>query len=142
VIVADTGAIVALVDADDAHHEELRSLYEVRGQDWVLPSVILAEVDYLLTAHVGDRAGELFRLDLAKRAYRVEWGQDRDLVRASTLCRQYADLRIGLVDATVMATAERLGAAAIATTDLRHFGAVRIAGHPLLVPRDLGGAGA
>jgi hypothetical protein len=33
--------------------------------------------------------------------------------------------------------AERLGAKAIATLDLRHFGAVRIKGSPGLYPRDL-----
>jgi hypothetical protein len=36
-----------------------------------------------------------------------------------------------------MAMAERLRAAAIATLDVRHFGAVSLRGHPKLVPRDL-----
>ena len=44
--------------------------------------------------------------------------------------------RLGLVDAAVIATAERLKANAIATLDLRHFGAVAIKGSPRLVPRD------
>jgi hypothetical protein len=42
-----------------------------------------------------------------------------------------------LVDAVVIATAERLRADAIATLDLRHFGAIKIAGSPRLLPRDL-----
>jgi hypothetical protein len=37
----------------------------------------------------------------------------------------------------VIAMAERLGAKAIATLDLRHFGAVAIKGRPRLLPRDL-----
>ena len=37
----------------------------------------------------------------------------------------YADLRLGTVDACVIATAERLGAAMIATLDRRHFTVVR-----------------
>jgi hypothetical protein len=41
------------------------------------------------------------------------------------------------VDGVVMGVAERLGADAIATLDLRHFGAVEIRGRPALVPRDL-----
>lgn len=36
-----------------------------------------------------------------------------------------------------MAMAERRGARAIATLDLRDFGAGRIAGNPKLFPRDL-----
>jgi predicted nucleic acid-binding protein len=41
------------------------------------------------------------------------------------------------VDAVVAAVAERLGATAIATVDLRDFGALRLAGAPKLYPRDL-----
>lgn len=50
---------------------------------------------------------------------------------------RYADLDLGLVDACVMAVAERLGARAIATLDLRDFGSVELAGAPALWPRDL-----
>lgn len=39
--------------------------------------------------------------------------------------RQYADLRLGLVDATVIALTGRLGATQIATLDCRHFSVVR-----------------
>jgi hypothetical protein len=46
-------------------------------------------------------------------------------------------LRLGLVDGVVLAVAERLAAAAIATLDLRRFGAVSIKGQPRLLPRDL-----
>jgi hypothetical protein len=41
------------------------------------------------------------------------------------------------VDAAVIAAAERLRATAIATLDMRHFGAVTIRGRPRLIPRDL-----
>jgi len=46
-------------------------------------------------------------------------------------------LRLGLVDGVVISVAERLEAAAIATLDLRHFGAVEIRGRPALFSRDL-----
>jgi hypothetical protein len=49
-------------------------------------------------------------------------------------------LRLGLVDSVVMAIAERQRAAAIATIDLRHFGAVTLRGKARLLPRDLGRA--
>jgi hypothetical protein len=41
------------------------------------------------------------------------------------------------VDSVVIAVAARLRAEAIATLDLRHFGAVRLPGNPKLYPRDL-----
>lgn len=135
-IVADTGAIVALVDADDRHHKALRKLYESDPEAWVLPWAVLPEVDYLLAAHVGAAAQEAFAADLAAGAWVVEWGIDEDLVRAAEIGKTYRSLRLGLVDAVVIAVAERLGASAIATLDVRHFGAVRIRKTPKLLPRD------
>lgn len=51
--------------------------------------------------------------------------QADDLTRMAELIETYADLRLGTVDASVIATAERLGAATIATLDRRHFSVVR-----------------
>jgi hypothetical protein len=136
-IVADTGAILALVDADDRHHEALRDLFEEDPDAWVLPWAILPEVDYLLMAHVGQKAEEAFLADLAAAVYRVEWGDEADLKRSREITHRYRALKLGLVDGAVIAVAERLGAKAIATLDLRHFGAVAIKGRPRLLPRDL-----
>ena len=136
-IVADTGAIVALIDADDRHHRTLRALFERDPDAWVLPWAVLPEVDYLAGAHVGARAEEAFLADLADGVFRVEWGEDADLERASEIARRYRSLRLGLVDSVVIAVAERLHAEAIATLDVRHFGAVAIRTKPRLWPRDL-----
>jgi hypothetical protein len=137
VIVADTGAVLALVDADDRHHEALRRLFEEGDAPWILPWAILPEVDYLLSAHVGARAEEAFLADLASGVFLVEWGAEADLLAAGEIRRRHRGLRLGLVDSVVIAVAERLKASAIATLDLRHFGAVRIRGAPKLYPRDL-----
>ena len=48
-----------------------------------------------------------------------------DLDRMVELVEKYADFPLGLVDASVIAVAERLGAREIATLDRRHFSAVR-----------------
>jgi predicted nucleic acid-binding protein len=49
---------------------------------------------------------------------------------------RYRDLSFGLTDGVVMAVAERLGARAIATLDLRDFAPVSLRGAPKLYPRD------
>jgi hypothetical protein len=136
VIVADTGAIIALVDADDRHHAALRGLFE-RDPDWILPWAILPEVDYLLAAHVGVDTEVAFVRDLAEGRYVVESGVEADFARAYEFCARYRDLRLGLVDGVVAAVAERLRTPAIATLDLRHFAAIEIHGSPKLLPRDL-----
>jgi len=137
VIVADTGAIVALIDRSDRHHRVLRTLYESDPAAWVLPWAILPEVDYLVSAHVSARAQEAFLADLADGTFSVAWGDENDLDAARRLTERHRALRIGLVDAVVIATASRLKAVAIATLDLRHFAAVTIPGNPKLLPRDL-----
>ena len=136
-IVVDTGAIVALIDRSDRHHRALRDLYRQDPSAWVLPWAILPEVDYLVGAHLGARAQEAFLADLADGTFSVVWGEERDLDEAQRLSERYPKLRIGLVDAVVIATATRLKALAIATLDLRHFGAITIPGNPKLLPRDL-----
>ncbi len=136
-IVVDTGALLALLDASEDNHPVVRDLYEENPHDWILPWAILPEVDYLVAKHLGANAQEAFLRDLADEAFSVEWGRDGDLAAARKICTRYRSLRLGLVDAAVIAMAERLNAQAIATLDLRHFGAVSIKGSPRLLPRDL-----
>lgn len=136
-IVADTGAIVALLDADDRHHAALRQLFEEDPGAWVLPWAVLPEVDYLALSRLGLAVELAFLADLADGIFAVEWGDERDLARARDIARRHRALKLGLVDTVVIAVAERLGADAIATLDLRHFGALTIRGNPQVLPRDL-----
>jgi predicted nucleic acid-binding protein len=48
-----------------------------------------------------------------------------DWTRILALVSRYRDLPLGTVDASVVATAERLRATTMATLDRRHFGVVR-----------------
>jgi len=137
VIVADTGAIVALIDRDDKHHEAMVALFEHDPSAWVLPWAILPEVDYLIARYVGSAAATAFMTDVALGAFTVEWGDEADLRRALEIRERYRALELGLVDSVVAAVAERVRAAAIATIDLRDFGALELIGRPRLFPRDL-----
>ena len=83
------------------------------------------------------RAELAFLRDVAEARYAIEWGSAADLVRARQLADRYPKLGLGLVDTVVMAIAERLNAAAIATLDVGHFGAVKLRVAPKLWPRDL-----
>ena len=51
---------------------------------------------------------------------------DRDIRNKAEIDRRYADLRLGLVDASLVALAEQLGVRRIATRDVRDFAAVRL----------------
>ncbi len=136
-IVADTGAVYALIDSRDRHHRPLRKLFEADPDAWVLPWAILPEVDYLVGKRLGQRVEEEFLEDLAEGRFAVDLGGESDLEEAWRICRKHRALRLGLVDAVVMAVAERLKAEAIATLDVRDFAAVTLEGSPKLYPRDL-----
>ncbi len=135
-IVADTGAVIALIDRDDKHHASMVALFERDPSAWVLPWAILPEVDYLLQRYLGDAVATSFMADLAAGAFVVEWGDETDISRAFEIRERYRALGLGLVDSVVAAIAERLRAAAIATVDLRDFGSLELAGRPKLFPRD------
>lgn len=135
-VVADTGAVLGLVDAGDRHHRELLDAFDAADGSWILPWAVLPEIDYLLLTHLGVAAEAAWLDDVASGAFHVERGRDGDLARARAICDRYSALKLGLVDAVVIATAERLKANAIVTLDLRAFAAVDIAGAPALWPRD------
>jgi hypothetical protein len=136
-IVADTGAVLALIDRSDRHHTALVRLYQESPDRWILPWAILPEVDFLVGAHLGARAQHAFLADLREGAFTVAWGDEDVLSAAVALHVRHASFRLGLVDAVVIATATKIRASAIATLDLKHFGAITIPGAPKLFPRDL-----
>lgn len=136
-IVADTGGILALLDRDDRHHGTVRRLLEA-DSNWILPWAILPEVDYLAAKLLGPSVARTFLEDVKEGLFAIDAAVDRDLPRAAALLDEYADLKLGLVDAVVMAQAEYHSASIIVTTDARHFRAVRLAINPppSLVPLD------
>ena len=137
-MIVDTGGIVALLNRNDAHHELVRKCHEQHGRDWVLPWAVLPEIDYLASSRLGASVAHAFAEDVRDGFFAVDAHVERDLPRACELLDRYSDLQLGLVDAVVMAQAERHRAHVILTTDARHFRAVRLKLDrvPRLVPLD------
>jgi predicted nucleic acid-binding protein len=91
----------------------------------VLSPFVLAELDYL----VGTRVGHAAELELAdeviRGAYRLEPFDSDDVDRARGIMERYADLQIGLADASVVVLAQRHRTLDLLCTDERHFRALR-----------------
>jgi len=138
-IVADSGGIYALYDADDAHHGVVVAGMAKDPGPIIIPMAVLAEIDYLLRVHLGTEAEIGFLDDLAEGGYALETLTAEDLLRCRELVEQYRDLDLGLADASVIATAERLHVQRLLTVDQRHFRAViPKSGDPfLLLPFDV-----
>ena len=91
----------------------------------LVPTLVITEVVYLLGTRLGWQPEVRFLGDLASGNFTLQPVHAADLVRIAELVARYRDLSLGSVDASVIATAERLGIAQIATLDRRHFGVVR-----------------
>ncbi len=124
-LIADTSGIVALYNAADAEHTAARAVLEAESDPPVVPVAILAEIDYLLQKYLGAAAALDFIDSLRRGAFALEPFTIADLERSRELVAQYASLELGLADAAVLATAERLGTRRVLTLDRRHFGVVR-----------------
>ena len=126
-IVCDTGPLYAAADSSDAHHDDCSDLLNGLPRPLVVPISVVVETSYLIEHRLGPAAEARFLTELADGDFRVEQLSQGDLRRAAALVTQYADLPLGAVDASVVAVAERLGAAEIATLDRRHFLIIRAA---------------
>ena len=92
----------------------------------VVPGLVLAEVDCFLQqdrAAMRKLVAEIFD---ARTRYEYELPLASDIVRALEIDARFHDLRMGLVDGTVAAVAERRRIYRILTTDRRDFGVIRI----------------
>ena len=124
-LVLDTGPILALLDAGDPAHERAVAMVDEVHEDLVVPGCVLVEVDYWAHKLLGAEAWDVFVEDVATGAYRLEPLTLADLRRAAELEREYDDLDLGLVDASVIALCERLGETKVATLDRPDFSVVR-----------------
>ncbi|MBI2893598.1 MAG: type II toxin-antitoxin system VapC family toxin [Deltaproteobacteria bacterium] len=89
----------------------------------IVPGLVLAEVDW----HLRSRRSQMRRLmrELWVCSYDYQPPSRADLDRAMEIDRKFADLELGLVDASVAALAERLEIYRVLTTD-SDFAAVRV----------------
>lgn len=124
-MLVDAGPLYAYVDSDDAHHAESLELLETCPGPLIVPTLVVTEVVYLLATRLGTDAEVRFLGDLASAAFSVEAVAAADWLRIAELVARYRHLPLGTVDASVAATAERMGITDIATFDRRHFTVVR-----------------
>ena len=124
-LVLDTGPILALLDADDPDHTRCAALLDDLTEQLVVVAPTLVEIDYWIRKRLQLQVWTDFVDDIAKGAYRLEHLTADDMMRVAELEARYADLELGMVDASVMAVCERLDERKVASLDDRHFRTVR-----------------
>lgn len=125
-LILDTGPIYASLDRKDRDHRRCRTLIEEASETLLIPAPVLPEVDYLVSVRMGPAPMLALLRDIESNAYQVQDLLPEDYTRVRELMDQYADLDLGLVDAAVLALAERLHERKVATLDHRHFRVVHL----------------
>ena len=124
-LLCDTGVLLAAGNIkDQAHPACVRLLRQAEGP-LLVPSPVLAVIGYLLQSRVGPQAEVTFLKSFGDDGFHIVELEEQDIRRMAELVQSYLDLPLGIVDAAVIAIAERLQLTEIATLDHRHFAVVR-----------------
>jgi predicted nucleic acid-binding protein len=120
-IIVDTGPLYALADTDDQYHRAVSKFVAATVETLIVPSPVVPEVCYLLGKYLAADAETAFLRSLVTQELLLEHFTTKDLARAVEILEQYRDAEFGMVDATVMAMAERLRIQTVLTIDRRDF---------------------
>jgi uncharacterized protein len=124
-LILDTSALLAALDGADPDHGPCAELIGGAGENLIVPALVLAELDYWCHKRLTAKVWLAFLEDVLGGAYEVASPTHGDLERCQALQHTYADLEVGVVDASVLALVERMGEPKLATLDHRHFGTMR-----------------
>jgi uncharacterized protein len=125
VLLVDAGPLCAAAAIRDKHHRRSVDLLSGAARPLLVPALVVTEVSYLLGDRIGPHAELAFARAVAAGELVVEPVLDSEWERIAELVEQYLDLPLGIVDASVVALAERHGLDTIATLDHRHFATVK-----------------
>jgi uncharacterized protein len=127
---ADTGGLLAYLDAADRWHERCRSAFEQCRLPLTTSTAVLTELFHL----VGDspRETDITWKFVRSGAITVAPISDRDLPDLETLMRKYHDRPMDYADATLVHLAQRESIATVFTVDHDDFETYRVGGRKRL----------
>lgn len=127
IIVADTSALYAAFDEDQAEHNDAVSIME--NQTLVISPLVITELDHLLHRDFGFTQTlavmEALNDRFADGLYRLATLSQADLSSAHDIRKKYASRKLDLADAIGVVLADRHKTNRIFTLDLRDFRAIK-----------------
>ena len=125
-IVVDTGVLLAAADADDRYHGPATEFLTAHEPDQLMvPATVVTETAWMIEDRLDPATEAAFVASVAAGDLHVIELTLADYRRCAELITTYADLGLGLVDASVIAIAERHGVTTVATFNHRDFRVVR-----------------
>jgi predicted nucleic acid-binding protein len=119
-IVLDTSFVVALLWGEDERHREATEFYARAEDRFATTPLVLAEIDYMLHRRATPAEAQAFNAEIRAGSLGVEWWPRLE-VQSAEIADRYAEIGLGLTDASLVALAGRLETTRIATFDERHF---------------------
>lgn len=132
-ILLDTSGLLAAIDASQNWHAQAAASLAAAAPPRLLSSFVLAELDYLLAAQVGEAARTGLLREVERGAYTLAPMSAGDVGIARVVIEQHADLGISLADASIVVLAQRHGLVDVLTLDQRHFRVLTNEGRPFRV---------
>jgi predicted nucleic acid-binding protein len=113
----DAGPMIALIDRDDACHDACAGMLGSIPVPIVTTWPCFTEAMYTLRQAGGHRAQDELWGYVEVGALTFHWPSEEEVARMRVLMRQYEDRPMDLADASLVTTAEALGAARIFSVD-------------------------
>lgn len=102
-MIVDTGVFVAAANDSEPDHPACAELLAEATGALVVPAMVIAEATFMIERAGGPAAEALFLRSLRSPTYVIEAPSAEDLLRASELVEEYADLPLGGTDASIVA---------------------------------------
>ncbi len=120
-LLLDTSGLIAALFRDQRAHRLCAQALKKANPPLLLSPFVLAEIDYLISKLAGIEIEKRLLEDVQREAYRLEAFSGADIGEALAVINQYADLGIGLADASIVVLSRRHRTTALLTLDERHF---------------------
>lgn len=124
-LLVDTNVFLAGADRRSARHRECAALLRAHRHELASSVPVIAETSWLILDRLGSRSHVEFLRTVSGGKLAVVELTTADWQRCVELAERYTDIRLDLMDASLIALAERLGLTTIATLDRRDFTVVR-----------------
>jgi hypothetical protein len=121
----DTGAVVALVNRSDRHHQAARDWFSHYRGTLLTTEAVITETAYVFASSRTHQRAALLWFERAREAGILEVEPIASYAALDEIIARYAKLPCDYADATLIALAERTGVSVIATIDQRDFSVYR-----------------
>ena len=123
-ILVDTSAALQLASSTGQRHGDVLRVVEALDGPFLLSPFVLAELDYMLIERHGQEKQLALLSQVVDGAYELADFGRSDVEAAASVMKRYANLRVGLADASIVVLAERYATVDVLSFDHRHFRAM------------------